>query len=293
MNGTQPSNTLPQRLHVAGRRQGLPRDRRQQGAPRRRHLRHHEPARAEAGRRVRPGGGLPADPATAQSRGNEVFHHDMVVKKIDGRQMMLDSYWDAGYVQLDVEDPAKAPYIGDTDFERQRSAGARRSRRLRATPTRPSSRTTTPISSRRTRTSPVSTGQVLHRGPGANAGGRGPVGGVAGVAAGPDAERQGRLRRLRLPADPTVCRCGGLRRPPSSACSRATRRSSCCSVVRPAIRRRLQRQRRPDRRRVLPGREGRPGLRRAAGTRSCSSTVTSAPTTRPACRTAARAVTTR
>ncbi|HEX6657882.1 MAG TPA: hypothetical protein VF065_07360, partial [Ilumatobacter sp.] len=47
---------------------------------------------------------------------NEVFNHDMVVKQIGGRQVMLDSYWDAGYVMLDVENPAKATYIGDTDF---------------------------------------------------------------------------------------------------------------------------------------------------------------------------------
>jgi hypothetical protein len=48
---------------------------------------------------------------------NEVFNHDMVVKEIDGRQIMLDSYWDAGYVMLDVENPAKAFYVGDSDFE--------------------------------------------------------------------------------------------------------------------------------------------------------------------------------
>ena len=48
---------------------------------------------------------------------NEIFNHDMVVKEINGRQVMLDSYWDAGYVMLDVENPAKAFYVGDTDFE--------------------------------------------------------------------------------------------------------------------------------------------------------------------------------
>jgi hypothetical protein len=54
---------------------------------------------------------------TAQfPRLNEVFNHDMVVKRIGGRQVMLDSYWDAGYVMLDVENPAKAFYVGDTDF---------------------------------------------------------------------------------------------------------------------------------------------------------------------------------
>ncbi len=46
----------------------------------------------------------------------EVFLHDMIVKEIDGHQVMLASYWDAGYVALDVDDPANPQYIGDTDF---------------------------------------------------------------------------------------------------------------------------------------------------------------------------------
>ncbi|MEN2744149.1 PA domain-containing protein [Sinomonas halotolerans] len=48
-----------------------------------------------------------------------VFHHDVVVKQIDGRQVMLISYWDGGYVTLDVTDPAAAAYIGDSDFALQ------------------------------------------------------------------------------------------------------------------------------------------------------------------------------
>jgi PA domain-containing protein/LVIVD repeat-containing protein len=46
----------------------------------------------------------------------EVFLHDMVVKEIGGRQVMLLSYWDAGYVAIDVTDPLNLVYIGDTDF---------------------------------------------------------------------------------------------------------------------------------------------------------------------------------
>ncbi|MDO8484058.1 MAG: hypothetical protein Q7S35_03855 [Candidatus Limnocylindrales bacterium] len=46
----------------------------------------------------------------------EVFLHDMVVKEIGGKQVMLLSYWDAGYVALDVTDPLDPEYIGDTDF---------------------------------------------------------------------------------------------------------------------------------------------------------------------------------
>ncbi|MDQ3389717.1 MAG: hypothetical protein M3508_00035, partial [Actinomycetota bacterium] len=46
----------------------------------------------------------------------EVFLHDMVVKEIGGRQVMLLSYWDAGYVKIDVTNPLAPTYIGDTDF---------------------------------------------------------------------------------------------------------------------------------------------------------------------------------
>jgi len=46
----------------------------------------------------------------------EAFFHDVVVKEIDGRFEMLLSYWDAGYVKLDVTDPTNATYIADSDF---------------------------------------------------------------------------------------------------------------------------------------------------------------------------------
>ncbi|MHB1225665.1 MAG: PA domain-containing protein, partial [Gemmatimonadaceae bacterium] len=48
--------------------------------------------------------------------GDAVFLHDMVVKKIDGVQTMLLSYWDGGYIKLDVDDPAHPEFIADTDF---------------------------------------------------------------------------------------------------------------------------------------------------------------------------------
>ncbi len=48
--------------------------------------------------------------------GDAVFFHDMVVKKIDGVQTMLVSYWDGGYIKLDVDDPANPEFIADTDF---------------------------------------------------------------------------------------------------------------------------------------------------------------------------------
>ncbi len=46
----------------------------------------------------------------------EVFLHDMIVKEIDGRQIMSLSYWDAGYVKLDMTNVQAPEYIGDTDF---------------------------------------------------------------------------------------------------------------------------------------------------------------------------------
>jgi hypothetical protein len=44
------------------------------------------------------------------------FLHDMVVREFDGRFYMLLSYWDGGYVILDVTDPANATFVGDTEF---------------------------------------------------------------------------------------------------------------------------------------------------------------------------------
>lgn len=44
------------------------------------------------------------------------FLHDMVVREFDGRFYMLLSYWDGGYVILDVTDPANATFVDDTEF---------------------------------------------------------------------------------------------------------------------------------------------------------------------------------
>ncbi len=46
----------------------------------------------------------------------EIFLHDMVVKKIAGRQVMMLSYWDAGYVKVDVTNVQDPKYLADTDF---------------------------------------------------------------------------------------------------------------------------------------------------------------------------------
>jgi hypothetical protein len=46
----------------------------------------------------------------------ESFLHDMVVKEINGEFIMLLSYWDGGYILLDVDDPANAVFLGDSEF---------------------------------------------------------------------------------------------------------------------------------------------------------------------------------
>ena len=44
------------------------------------------------------------------------FIHDVVVKEIGEQFIMLVSYWDGGFVLLDVTDPANAVFLGDTDY---------------------------------------------------------------------------------------------------------------------------------------------------------------------------------
>ena len=51
------------------------------------------------------------------ANGESFFNHDMVVKPIGGQMRMMVAYWDAGYVQLNVDDPANPAYIADTSFD--------------------------------------------------------------------------------------------------------------------------------------------------------------------------------
>jgi hypothetical protein len=48
--------------------------------------------------------------------GDAVFFHDVIVKRINGVQTMLVSYWDGGYVKLNVNNPANPVFIADTDY---------------------------------------------------------------------------------------------------------------------------------------------------------------------------------
>jgi hypothetical protein len=60
---------------------------------------------------------LPGNPIFQPEIGlDQSFLHDMVVKNIDGTWILLLSYWDGGYVQLDVDNPAAATFIRDTDY---------------------------------------------------------------------------------------------------------------------------------------------------------------------------------
>jgi hypothetical protein len=49
-------------------------------------------------------------------RGNSAFHHDMQVKQIDGTWYLMVSYWDAGYILLNINDPANPQYVNDFKF---------------------------------------------------------------------------------------------------------------------------------------------------------------------------------
>lgn len=53
---------------------------------------------------------------SAPSNLTEVFLHDLIVKQIGGKQVMLLSYWDAGYVSVDMTNVHNPIYLGDTDF---------------------------------------------------------------------------------------------------------------------------------------------------------------------------------
>jgi hypothetical protein len=53
---------------------------------------------------------------TTYANGDTVFHHDVQQKVIDGHNTLAVSYWDAGQVLLNVDDPANPVFVGDSDF---------------------------------------------------------------------------------------------------------------------------------------------------------------------------------
>lgn len=52
----------------------------------------------------------------AYGNGTQNNNHDSTVRKIKNRWTAIVSYWDAGYVLLDVNDPANPQYVGDSDY---------------------------------------------------------------------------------------------------------------------------------------------------------------------------------
>jgi LVIVD repeat len=50
------------------------------------------------------------------ANGDTVFHHDMQHKRINGHDFLLVSYWDAGQVLLNIDDPANPTFVGDSDY---------------------------------------------------------------------------------------------------------------------------------------------------------------------------------
>lgn len=63
--------------------------------------------------------GLAEFPQASQDpppHGDTPFFHDVVVKEIGGHMLMLASYWDAGWVILNVDDPAHPRFLRDTDY---------------------------------------------------------------------------------------------------------------------------------------------------------------------------------
>jgi hypothetical protein len=57
------------------------------------------------------------------ANGAQYLNHDMIVKQVGSRWLMLSSYWDGGYVILDVTDPANPVFLRDTDFGAEPFAG--------------------------------------------------------------------------------------------------------------------------------------------------------------------------
>ena len=62
--------------------------------------------------------GLPDWPEAQEplARGGQAFHHDVWAKKIGGNWVLGVSYWDAGWVFLNVDDPTNPRFIYDTDY---------------------------------------------------------------------------------------------------------------------------------------------------------------------------------
>jgi hypothetical protein len=50
------------------------------------------------------------------ANGDSVFFHDVQFKRIGGHDFLAISYWDAGQILLNVDDPANPMFVGDSDY---------------------------------------------------------------------------------------------------------------------------------------------------------------------------------
>jgi len=50
------------------------------------------------------------------ANGSTVFHHDVQFKRIGGHDYLAVSYWDAGQLLLNVDDPANPVFLGDSNY---------------------------------------------------------------------------------------------------------------------------------------------------------------------------------
>lgn len=57
------------------------------------------------------------------ANGDAVFHHDMQQKVINGHNFLLVSYWDAGQVLLNIDNPSAPVFVTDSDFPTPDLAG--------------------------------------------------------------------------------------------------------------------------------------------------------------------------
>jgi len=51
-----------------------------------------------------------------QGLGSTISAHDVIVRRVEGQWQMLISYWDPGYVVMNVDNPATPVYLKDTDW---------------------------------------------------------------------------------------------------------------------------------------------------------------------------------
>jgi hypothetical protein len=51
-----------------------------------------------------------------QGLGSTISAHDVIVRRVEGQWQMLISYWDPGYIVMNVDDPANPVYLKDTDW---------------------------------------------------------------------------------------------------------------------------------------------------------------------------------